>query len=264
MRYFHNLTDDEKEKILGYKLMVYECMGTDTEKLDWFRTINIAGEKLTDQELRNAVYAGSWVTDAKKYFSKNGCVAYRMANKYLTGSAIRQDYLETAIEWIAGSKGNIKLYMAKHQHDKTANELWNYFQCVISWATAVFPKYRKEMKGVDWGFLYKNYHEQDNDPDKLEAEVAKLMADSDVTNKKGIYAYVFDHDERNLNIRTFDDNTKRSVYERQNGKCAICGKYFDIEDMHADHIVPWSKGGRTVEENCQLLCREDNLKKGAL
>lgn len=264
MRNFHNLQNDEQEKFLSYKLMVYECRGTDSEKLAWFKTINIAGEKLTDQELRNAVYAGKWVSDAKRYFSKNGCVAYNLANKYVSGSPIRQEYLETAIAWIAGSKGNITVYMANHQHDPLATDLWNHFSTVIAWVKALFPKYRKEMKGVEWGGLYSKFHEGKYDPENLEKEVAVLMQDSDVTNKKGIYTYVFDHNEKWLSIRAFDDNTKRSVYERQKGKCAMCHKSFAIEEMHADHKVPWSKGGRTTEDNCQMLCRECNLKKGAM
>jgi len=145
-RYFHNLQQDEKDAILDYQLTVYQCQGTDSEKLDWFRTINIAGEKLMDQELRNAVYAGSWTADAKRYFSKTQCAAWQLADKYMNGSPIRQDYLETAISWI--NDGDIEAYMATHQHDKNANPLWLYFQAVISWVKATFSKYRKEMKGI--------------------------------------------------------------------------------------------------------------------
>ena len=149
---FGNLKEDVKERILNYKIMVYQCSGTDTERLDWFRTINIAGEKLTDQETRNAVYAGSWLSDAKRYFSKNTGPAYGLGSDYLLGRANRQEFLETTIRWI--SEDNIEQYMAQHQHDASANELWLYFQRVISWVRAVFPKYRSEMKGVPWGFLY--------------------------------------------------------------------------------------------------------------
>ncbi len=259
MRYFHNLQDDEKEQILNYELQVYICSGTDSEKLRWFRTINIAGEKLTEQELRNAVYSGSWVSDAKRYFSKNGCPASKTGSDYLSGSAIRQDYLETAIDWI--SHGNIDIYMAKHQHDPNAVELWNHFSSVINWVKAVFPKYRKEMKNVDWGPLFEKYHNQNWDANKLETEVKRLMADSDIQKKSGIYAYIFDGDEHNLGIRAFDDNTKREVYEKQNGICKVCGKHFKIEEMEADHITPWCTGGRTVAENCQMLCRTCNRRK---
>ena len=259
-KYFHNLQEDEKEQILNYELQVYICSGTDSEKLKWFETINIAGEKLTEQELRNAVYAGSWVSDAKRYFSKNNCAAYGLASKYVSGSPIRQDYLETAIRWI--SKGNIEVYMGNHQHDPNAVALWNHFSSVINWVKALFPKYRKEMKGVDWGTLYEKFHEKALDATALETEVTKLMMDSDVQKKSGIYAYVLDGDEHHLGIRAFDDNTKREVYERQQGICKICGKHFDIEQMEADHITPWKEGGRTIADNCQMLCRECNRRKG--
>lgn len=259
MRYFHNLQPDEKKKILDYELQVYICSGTDSEKLKWFKTINIAGEELTDQELRNAVYAGSWVSDAKRYFSKNGAPAAKIGSDYLSGSAIRQEYLETAISWI--SKGNIEVYMGNHQHDPNAIALWNYFNSVINWVKAIFPKYRKEMKGVEWGHLYELYSSRTWDAAELETEVARLMADSDVKKKKGIYSYVFDHDEHHLDIRAFDDNTKREVYEKQKGICKICGKHFEIEEMEADHITPWRDGGRTIADNCQMLCRECNRRK---
>ncbi len=259
MRYFHNLQPDEKKKILDYELQVYICSGTDSEKLKWFKTINIAGEELTEQELRNAVYAGSWVSDAKRYFSKNGAPAAKIGSDYLSGSAIRQEYLETAISWI--SKGNIEVYMGNHQHDPNAVALWNYFNSVINWVKAIFPKYRKEMKGVEWGHLYELYSSSTWDAAELETEVARLMADSDVKKKKGIYSYVFDHDEHHLDIRAFDDNTKREVYERQKGVCKICGKVFKIEEMEADHITPWRDGGRTIADNCQMLCRECNRRK---
>lgn len=259
-KYFHNLQNDEKEQILNYELQVYICSGTDSEKLKWFETINIAGEKLTEQELRNAVYAGSWVSDAKRYFSKNNCAAYGLASKYVSGSPIRQDYLETAIRWI--SKDNIEIYMGNHQQDPNAVALWNHFSSVINWVKAIFPKYRKEMKGVDWGTLYEKYHEKALDAAALETEVTKLMMDSDVQKKPGIYPYVLDRDEHHLGIRAFDDNTKREVYERQQGICKICGKHFEIEQMEADHITPWKEGGRTIADNCQMLCRECNRRKG--
>lgn len=258
-RYFHNLQDDEQEQIYNYKLMVYLCSGTDSERLDWFRTINIAGEKLTDQELRNAVYSGSWVSDAKRYFSKNGCPAYGMGSDYLNGSPIRQDYLETAISWI--SNDAIEPYMAKNQHEPNANELWLYFQGVINWVKAVFPTYRKEMKGVEWGFLYNKFKDQKFDSKKLEEKIAELMEDEEVTNKKGIYSYVLTGEEKHLNLRGFTDKMKREVYEKQRGICKKCKKPFEIEDMEADHIKPWHEGGKTTEKNCQLLCKDDNRRK---
>ena len=260
-RYFHNLQDDEKEQILNYTLSIYICEGTDSEKLAWFETINIAGEKLSAQELRNAVFHGTWVSDAKRYFSKPGCAAMKIGYDYLNGSAIRQDYLETAISWI--SKGKIKDYMGTHQHDLNAVALWNYFCSVINWVKAIFPKYRKEMKGVNWGNLYELYSKKTWDATEIDKEVSRLMADSDVKTKKGIYQYVFDHDEHHLDIRAFDENTKREIYEKQEGYCKKCGEHFELSQMEADHITPWRDGGRTIAENCQMLCKECNRRKGA-
>ncbi|MBQ6754808.1 MAG: DUF262 domain-containing protein [Synergistales bacterium] len=257
--YFNNLKDEDKENFLSYKLMVYVCSGTDKEKLNWFRTINIAGVQLTEQELRNAVYSGSWVTSAKTYFSKNYCVAYQIASRYISGSCIRQDYLETAIKWI--NNNNVEEYMSKHQHDQNANLLWQYFSAVINWVKSTFPHYRNEQKGVNWGELYNKHKDEFIDTNELEKEVSRLMADSDVTNKKGIYYYVFDKEEKHLNIRAFDNNMKRSVYEKQKGECPKCKKRFDIEEMEADHITPWHLGGRTIEDNCQMLCRRCNREK---
>lgn len=258
--YFNNLKDEDKENFLSYKLMVYVCSGTDKEKLNWFKTINIAGVQLTEQELRNAVYSGSWVTSAKTYFSKNSCVAYQIANKYMSGSCIRQDYLETAIKWV--NNNNVEEYMSKHQHDQNANLLWQYFSAVINWVKSTFPHYRNEQKGINWGEIYNKYKDEFLDTDKLEKEVSHLMADSDVTDKKGIYYYVFDKEEKHLNIRAFDNNMKRSVYEKQKGECPKCKKHFVIEEMEADHITPWHLGGRTTEDNCQMLCRKCNREKG--
>lgn len=261
-RYFHNLQADEREQILKYRLMVYLCSGTDSEKLEWFRIINIAGERLTDQELRNAVYSGSWVTDAKRHFSKNGCPAYGLGGEYMGGVALRQEYLETTIRWI--SDDDIEGYMAKYQHKPNANELWLYFQSVIAWVRATFPKYRKEMKGIGWGELYNTHHREEHDSAKLEAEIARLMADDDVTNKKGVYSYVLNGKERHLSIRAFSDNQKRESYERQKGVCPVCKKHFEIEGMEGDHITPWHEGGKTTAENCQMLCKEDNRRKAGV
>lgn len=258
-RYFHNLQSDEQEQILEYRLMVYFCSGTDSEKLEWFKTINIAGEKLTEQELRNAVYSGSWVSDAKRHFSKNGCPAYGMGSAYMSGTAIRQEYLETAIKWI--SDDNIENYMAKNQNQPNSNELWLYFQNVINWVKVVFPSYRKEMKGVAWGSLYNEFKDNNYDSKKLETQVADLMQDEDVTKKKGIYPYVLNGKEKHLNIRAFTANQKREAYERQKGICIECKSHFDISEMEADHITPWHEGGKTNAENCQMLCRDDNRRK---
>lgn len=261
-RFFHNLTDEEQKQIMDYELMIYFCEGTDKERLDWFRIINIAGEKLTDQELRNAVYTGPWLSDAKLKFSKSNCAAYLLANdggSLLSGSPIRQEYLETAISWI--NDGKIEDYMAKHQHDQNADELWNYFQDVAAWVRKTFPNYRKEMKSVPWGELYNEFKDKKLNADKLEIKIKQLMQDEDVTKKSGIYPYVLTRKEKYLNIRAFADKMKREAYERQDGVCPKCGEHFEMEDMEADHIKPWHEGGKTVSENCQMLCKQCNRTK---
>lgn len=261
-RFFHNLIDEEQNQILNYELMIYFCEGTDKERLDWFRIINIAGEKLTDQEIRNAVYTGPWLSDAKLKFSKSNCAAYLLANdggQLVSGSPIRQEYLETALSWI--NSGKIEDYMAKHQHDSNADELWDYFQDVIAWVRATFTNYRKEMKGVQWGELYNEFKDEKLDPDRLEAEIEELMQDEDVTKKSGIYPYVLTRQEKHLNIRAFTDKMKREAYERQKGVCARCKKHFELEEMEADHIKPWHEGGKTIAENCQMLCKDCNRTK---
>ena len=257
--FFHNLQADQQEKILDYTLMVYHCSGKDSERLEWFKIINIAGLKLTEQELRNAVYAGTWLTDAKRYFSKQSCPAYAIAHQYLTGSANRQEYLETAIKWI--SNGKIEGYMSKQQHEANANELRLYFQGVIDWVEVIFPHYRKEMKVVPYGYLYNELKDKKFDAHKLEKEIKTLMEDRDITKKSGIYPYVLTRDEKHLNLRAFDDNHKRETYERQAGICTICKEHFKIGEMEADHKIPWSKGGKTIDENCQMLCQGCNRTK---
>jgi hypothetical protein len=268
---FSNLTQTQKDQILDYQLMVYLCEGNDKEKLDWFKIVNIAGVKLTDQELRNAVYTGPWLSHAKSIFSKTNGAAYGLASKYVSGSPIRQEFLETALEWISGDK--VDQYMSEHQHDPNANALWMYFQSVIEWVQRTFTVYRKEMKGIDWGPLYDAYKDELYDTDELEGRVATLMQDSDVTRRKGVYAYLLTGDEKYLNIRQFDDNAKRAAYEQQHGMCANgthCltpgnsngTKVFEITEMEADHITPWSKGGPTEAGNCQMLCLPCNRRKG--
>ncbi len=258
-KYFHSLTNDERAQIENYDLYIYICDGTDSEKLEWFKTINIAGEKLTDQELRNAVYAGPWLTDAKRHFSKSNCAAHGLAEKYMNGSPIRQDYLQSALKWISG--GNIEEYMSKHQFNDNASELWQYFQTVIAWVQMLFPNYRKEMKGLEWGEMYNKYHDNSYDSQKMEEEIVRLMQDEDVTAKKGIYEYLLCGDERFLSVRAFSDNMKREAYERQQGICPDCKQHFEINEMEADHITPWSQGGRTIAENCKMRCRDCNRRK---
>lgn len=261
-RFFHNLQDDEKEQILNYTLQIYICTGTDSEKLKWFETINIAGAELSKQELRNAVYSGSFVTDAKRYFSRNGCPGYNLGLNYVKGDVKRQEFLERAIEWICvPSEMTIEQYMAQHQHDHNANHLWLYYQGVIAWVKSVFPKYRKEMKGLKWGVLYAKFKDASFNTDEIEEEVKRLMADDDVEDKKGIYEYILTRKEKVLNIRKFSDSQKRTAYERQNGICPRCNEHFDFEFMEGDHIVPWCKGGKTTIENLQMLCVSCNREK---
>ena len=268
-KYFHTLSAAEQERILNYELMVYVCEGDDVERLDWFRTINIAGEKLTDQELLNINYIGAWLTDAKRKFSKTNCVAYKLANKFVKGSPIRQEYLETALSWISG--GNISNYMAAHQHDVNANELWLYFQSVINWVTTTFaldtnPKnYRKEMLGLNWGDLYNRFHNNIYDAAAIEKRVNELMANEEVTDKKGVYEYILSGENEDLacklSKRIFSETDKRTAYERQNGICPITGEHLPIEEMQADHIIPWWKGGTTTLSNLQMISKTANQRK---
>lgn len=264
--FFHNLPSDVQEKILNYELMVYICEGDNSERLDWFRTINIAGEKLTDQELLNANFVGTWLDDAKRKFSKPNCVAYKIGQKYLKGSPIRQEYLETALNWI--SEGDIVGYMSKHQHDVNANELWLYFSSIIEWIKTTFGEnnYRKEMQGLNWGELYNKYHNNIYDVVAVENKVNELMANEEVTEKKGVYEYILSGEDENiackLSKRIFSTADKRTAYERQKGICPITNQYFPIEEMQADHIVAWWKGGTTTLSNLQMISKTANARKG--
>jgi len=261
--YFHNLQQDLREAILNYELDVYICEGGDTEKLEWFKTINIAGEKLSLQELRNAVYSGSWLSEAKKYFSYIGCPGVKVGDKYVVAEVIRQGLLEKALIWISMRDNcTIEDYMARHQHDLDAADLWKYYREVIEWIEGLFLYYRKEMKQVDWGTLFHKYGNNKYNPTDIKEEVDKLMADEDVSKKAGIYPYIFTREEKYLSIRSFDTSTKRQKYEEQQGNCPICGNHFKIDEMEADHIIPWSKGGHTTLDNCQMLCKKCNREKG--
>jgi hypothetical protein len=258
-RYFFNLTPSEQKQILNYKLMIYFCEGDDNEKLEWFKTINIAGLKLSDQELRNAVYTGPWLAHAKSIFSKNNCAAYLLSSKYVNGVANRQEILETALDWI--SEGQIETYMAKHQLDPNANELWNYFRNVINWVETTFIDYKKEMKGINWAELFKIYSKKTIDTKKLSEEINTLMEDEDVEAKRGIFVYVLDRNPKHLSLRAFSPKQKREAYQLSKGICKKCNKHFEIDQMEADHATPWSLGGKTILSNCQMLCKECNRRK---
>lgn len=269
---FGNLPQDKQDAFLDYELFVYFCEGSPSEKLDWFRIINIAGEKLTDQELRNAVYHGAFVSDAKRWFSRVGGPAASESEGYVNKSVIRQELLETAINWICinGGFDSIEDYMDQRRQEPNATELWDFFQRVLNWAKSTFPVKRKELEAVDWGVLFRDHGKTFPDGKKLEAEVARLMSDDEVTRKAGIYSYVLDGKEKHLSLRQFTPNQKREAFERQLGKCAN-PKYsehesdeeFDLAQMEGDHIIPWSQGGKTTSENCQMLCVPCNRAKGS-
>ena len=271
VRGFNNLTDNEKQSILDYELMVYVCKGNESERLDWFRTINIAGLKLTDQELRNAQFTGEWLTDAKRHFSKNGCAGYNMGKDYINGECDRQFYLEEALSWIADSTGQtIDEYMKDHQLDSNCNELWLYYNAVINWIQTIFPKTRKEMKGRPWGIYYNKYHNNQYDANALEKRIGELLIDDEVTSHKGIYPYLLSGEEKHLNLRTFTQAQRIKAYNKQHGLCPRCKsmhkptatKVWSIEEMEADHKTPWHLGGKTDDANCQMLCKACNREKG--
>jgi len=254
---FANLQEEEQKHILDYEIRVEVCSGTNREKLEWFKIINIAGVSLTNQELININYIGPWLTNAKLWFSKTNCQAHSLYAKYMKGTPIRQDYLETALKWI--SKESVTGYMGEHQHDSDAKALWDYFENVMHWVKQTFPKYRKEMKGVQWGLLYNQF--KDTKLPDFEDEIKRLMMDDDVTKKAGIYTYVLTLNESALSVRAFTDKIKTEVYETQDGHCKRCDAFFAMGNMEADHITPFSEGGHTTRENCQMLCKRCNRTK---
>lgn len=268
---FFNQPKDIQERILNYKLTVYVCEGEASEKLEWFKTINIAGKPLNEQEINNAIFAGPFVSDAKRHFSKSNCGAYRLGKDLVNGIAIRQDYLKKALEWMAdhetreGHRQTPVGYMAAHQHDPNANNLWSYFQQVLNWAITNFDmrRFKRIMKGLDWALYYDTYSKKTLNTSEMAQQISVLMRDSEIQRLNGIIPYVLTGDERHLDLRTFPDDIKMAVWEQQKHICPHCGKEFDFEFMEGDHITPWREGGRTVIENCQMLCRECNRRKGA-
>ena len=259
--YFQSLSEKFRRTILDYKLTIYFCRGDDDEKMDWFQVVNIAGEKLFDQEIRNAVYAGKFVNAARAYFSQRNCPAYRLAKNYLKGDSIRQVYLETALEWICDLKNcSIEDYMSAHKFDD-AQELIKYFRCVIGWVKKIFPKYYSDLKGLEWGKFFNRYGGKKFDVEKISRRVEELRDDDEVQSMSGIYKYILTGEEKFLNLRAFDKRTKELAYRRQGGKCARCGKKFASAEMEGDHITPWSLGGKTTAENCQMLCKACNRLK---
>ena len=267
---FFNLPEDKQRLILDYPLTIYVCEGEPSEKLEWFRTINIAGKALNDQELANAVYAGPFVSDAKRHFSKPNCGAYRLGKDLVSGILNRQDFLRKALQWMAdhenrqGHSQTAIGYMAQHQHDPNANNLWSYFQNVLNWAITNFDmkKFRRIMKGLDWAMLYDRYGNETLDTTAMAQRISTLMRDGEVQKPTGIIPYVLTGDERYLDLRAFPDDIKLAVWELQGHCCKLCGREQDFELMEGDHITPWRDGGRTVKDNCQMLCRDCNRRKG--
>ena len=281
-QYFSGLDKDKQQKILDTELLVYVCEGegenAETEIKEWFKTINIVGIPLNDQEVLNAIYSGSFVTLCKEEFSNSRNPEMQKWDSYLKGNIKRQEYLETALKWV--SKGNIDAYMSRHRRDTDIKEIKAYFMAVIDWADSKFDNIYDEMRGLEWGELYERYHTKPYDHKALSAKVEELMADDCVTNKKGIFEYVLGgcEDKKLLNVRVFDKNIIKKVYKKQTDEaikkgisnCPLCAcghdanksKIWEMKDMDADHVTAWSKGGETSEKNCQMLCKTHNRAKG--
>jgi hypothetical protein len=279
-QYFSGLAKDKQEKILDSLILVYECEGTETEIKEWFQTINIAGVPLNSQELLNAVYSGPFVTLGKEEFSNTQNARLTMWSAYVSGSVNRQEYWERALEWVSGGKDKIGGYMSKHRNDKNINEVKTYFTTVIDWVSGVFVDVENEMKGLEWGRLYETYHEKAFNPSKVSERIRSLYGDSYIKNRKGIWEFVLggELDTKLLEVRVFDEPTKKSVYTKQTAdaqqketsNCPLCAigndankaKIWKLDEMDADHVAAWSKGGATSVDNCQMLCKTHNRAKG--
>ena len=270
---FPNLFDAQLKAFMDYELMVYICEGTEQEKIEWVQIINIAGEELENQEILNAVLHCAWVTDAKSVFSRRNCPAHKHYGKYMAGDCIRQKYLETVFRWRADAEGitgkdAVRQYMMKHRADANADDVWKYFEDVFAWVQKIFGKFDPLMKGVEWGLLYNRHKDDIIEPPVIQMEVEALMVDDEVTSKKGIYPYVLStrrrEDERLLSLRTFSESEKKTLYARQQGICPYCKKHFEFKEMDGDHKKAWSKGGRTILENGEMVCRACNIKKAAM
>ena len=277
-QYFTGIAADKQAKILDTKLLIYECKGTESEIKEWFKTINIAGVPLNNQELLNAVYSGSFVTLGKEEFSNSQNANIQKWSAYISGSASRQEFLECALEWV--SKDNIGDYMSRHRNDKDIKQLKSYFKTVIDWVSNVFVDVESEMRGLEWGRLYEEYHKRVYSPAKVSAEVRKLYGDPHVKNRKGIFEYILggSNDAKLLEVRVFDETTKGAVYLAQTTKakakgesnCPLCvlghdatkTKIWELDEMDADHVAAWSRGGATSVKNCQMLCKTHNRAKG--
>ena len=277
-QYFEGIATDKQAKILETKLLIYECEGTESEIKEWFRTINIAGVPLNNQELLNAVYSGPFVTRGKEEFSNSQNANIQKWSAYVSGSANRQDFLECALDWV--SRGNIGEYMSRHRYDENIAELKVYFTSVIDWVSGVFVDVESEMHGLEWGRLYETYHKQAYDPARISAEIHRLYGDPYVKNRKGVFEYILGGsvDTKLLDVRVFDEATKKAVYAIQTtqakskgeSNCPLCAighdasksKVWKLTEMDADHVTAWSRGGATFAKNCQMLCKTHNRAKG--
>lgn len=280
-QYFSGLNAETQQLLENYELLVYECEGSETEIKEWFKTINIAGVPLNNQELLNAVYSGEFVTAAKAVFSNAQNANMQKWQTYVSGDPRRQQILETALEWVSAHNGlSIGEYMSLHRRDKSIDELKLYFATVIDWISSVFECTESEMKGLEWGRLYETYHTTAYSPIEIQDKVMQLYADPYVKDRKGIFEYVLggEQDKKLLNVRVFDEATKKSVYASQTAKaqaeghsnCPYCAmsdnanktKIWKLADMDADHVTAWSKGGATDRTNCEMLCKSHNRAKG--
>jgi 5-methylcytosine-specific restriction endonuclease McrA len=277
-QYFSGIAADKQKKILETKLLIYECEGTESEIKDWFKTINIAGVPLNDQELLNAVYSGPFVTLAKQEFSNSQNANIQKWSAYITGAVNRQEYLECALDWV--SKGNIGDYMSRHRYDTNITEIKTYFNCVIDWVSTVFDDVENEMRGLEWGRLYETYHNTAYDPTEVSQQVRNLYSDPYIKNRRGIFEYILGGlvEAKLLDVRVFDEATKKLTYSKQTtlaranevSNCPLCAlghdanknKIWNQSDMDADHVSAWSKGGATDIKNCQMLCKTHNRAKG--
>jgi hypothetical protein len=279
-QYFSGLAQDKQELILNSSLLVYVCEGTESEIKEWFRTINIAGVPLNSQELLNAVYSGPFVTLGKEEFSNTQNANVQKWGAFVSGAVNRQDHWERALEWVSRGKENIGGYMSQHRYDTSIAEVKTYFNSVIDWASATFSDIEPEMRGLEWGRLYETYHSKPYNPSKVAEEVRALYSDGYVKNRKGIWEYVLGGsvDTRLLEVRVFDEPTKKATYAKQtaaaqeqgSSNCPNCAlghdanksKIWKLDEMDADHVEAWSKGGATSVENCQMLCKTHNRAKG--
>ncbi len=277
-QYFSGIASDKQQKILNTKLLIYECEGTESEIKEWFRTINISGVPLTNQELLNAVYSGPFVTLGKEEFSNSQNANIHKWGAYISGSANRQDFLERALEWV--SKEKVGDYMSQHRFETNITELKNYFTSVIDWVSTVFTDVESEMKGLEWGRLYETYHKQPYNSKTVSEQVKNLYADPYIKNRKGVFEYILggSTDTKLLEVRVFDEATKKSTYAIQTAEaekkvisnCSYCAighdanktKIWKLTEMDADHVTAWSKGGATVTKNCEMLCKSHNRAKG--